>query len=294
MPIIKQKRMHFLQFTKHDLAHQYHNICFLLLGLVIYEAVNEESKLWRCWLQLGRLKRPVNTHTHTRPLSPRSFYWLFGLGHQKYNHCLHTTCNCVLWGVKRHKTRQLTISTFDRHWLTWLLHGSLYRIWNMGTIIIFEYLDRYSSIDLMPERIALQQQHNTCPIFWINVSHSHWKTKVLVTVVSLSTLCIDPWNHAPRARPFVRIQCEVYANRIVSRHVSRVACPRYNPLNNFPNIQNDPIQDLLHCSARGHTIYRTGTKIYILRNWWQHNDAKLFLQIYIYTVCRIFVSKSNK
>ena len=82
----------------------------------------------------------------------------------------------------------------------------------------------------------------------------------------LSILCTDPWNHAPRARPFVRIQCEVYANRIVSRHVSRVACPRYNPLNNFPNIQNDPIQDLLHCSARGHTIYRTGTKIYILRN----------------------------
>ena len=178
--------------------------------------------------------------------------------------------------------------------VTALFHGSLYRIWNMGTIIIFEYLDRYSSIDLMPERIALQQQHNTCPIFWINVSHSHWKTNVLVTVVSLSILCTDPWNHAPRARPFVRIQCEVYANRIVSRHVSRVACPRYNPLNNFPNIQNDPIQDLLHCSARGHTIYRTGTKIYILRNWWQHNDAKLFLQIYIYTVCRIFVSKSNK
>ena len=61
----------------------------------------------------------------------------------------------------------------------------------------------------------------------------------------------------PRARPFVRIQCEVYANRIVSRRVSRVTCPRYNPLNNFPNIPNDPIQDLLRCSAGGWRTHHT-------------------------------------
>ena len=169
MPIIKQKRMHFLQFTKHDLAHQYHNICFLLLGLVIYEAVNEESKLWRCWLQLGRLKRPVNTHTLGLSLPVHfidSLAWAI-------RNIITVWTPLVTVSCEESRGTKQDNWPFPHLTVTALFHGSLYRIWNMGTIIIFEYLDRYSSIDLMPERIALQQQHNTCPIFWINVSHSH-------------------------------------------------------------------------------------------------------------------------
>ena len=69
----------------------------------------------------------------------------------------------------------------------------------MGTII--EYLDRYSSIsiDLMPGKIALQQQHMSFDsldsLYFESMSVNDHIRKQVSWSLPLSILCTDPWSH---------------------------------------------------------------------------------------------------